>query len=387
MGRVVFGRGRFKQVGELAAEFGHKALVITNADRAGKLGLLERLAGLLGAHGVTQAVFRVEGEPRAEDVDRGTAVAKDAQAEFLIALGGGSALDAAKAVAGLLTNGGAALDYMEVVGRGRKITRPGAPWIAIPTTAGTGAEVTRNAVIACPEKRFKASIRSHHLLPRVALVDAELGLHVRPEITARSGMDALTQLIEAYTSTGAQPLTDALALQGLACAGRSLRRVFHHGEDLDAREDMALAALLSGMCLSNAGLGAVHGCAAPLGARFPAPHGAVCAALLPGVLAANIAALQASTELQAGAALAKYVAVGRVLAGKMGLGPDEALRACVEVTRALVAELKIPRLGAFGVGEKDVADLAAAAGKSNSMRYNPAPLPYETLAGVLRGAL
>ena len=387
VGRILFGRGQFKRLGELAAEFGRKALVVTNADRAGSLGLLVRLEGLLSAQSVAQTVFRVAGEPRAEDVDRGVLAAREAQCELLIALGGGSALDAAKAIAGLLTNGGEALDYLEVVGRGRKITRPAAPWIAVPTTAGTGAEVTRNAVIACVEKQFKASIRSHHLLPRIALVDAELGLHVRPEITARSGMDALTQLIEAYTSAGATPLTDALALEGLACAARALRRAYHAGQDLDAREDMALAALLSGLCLSNAGLGAVHGFASPLGARFPAPHGAICGALLPGVVAANIAALQSTEEPKAAAGLERYTRVGRTLARNAALGQAEALRACVETLKELVSDLHIPRLSQFGLGEKDIPELVAAAQRSNSMRYNPAALSAQTLSEILRQAL
>jgi len=386
-GRIIFGRGQFKRIGELAAECGHRALVVTNADRAGKLGLLARLEELLSAQGVAQTVFRVEGEPRAQDVDRGLLAAREAQCELLIALGGGSALDAAKAIAGLLTNGGEALDYMEIVGRGRKIARPAAPWIAVPTTAGTGAEVTRNAVIACVEKQFKASIRSHLLLPCVALVDAELGLHVRPEITARSGMDALTQLIEAYTCTSAKPLTDALALEGLSCAARSLRRAYHDGQDLDAREDMALAALLSGLCLTNAGLGAVHGFASPLGACFPAPHGAICGALLPGVVKANIAALQTKAEPEAAASLERYATIGRTLARNAALSPAAALRACEETTAALAAELRIPRLAQFGIAEKDIPELVAAAQKSNSMRYNAAPLSAETLSEILRHAL
>jgi len=382
VGRIIFGRGQFQHVGNLAAELGCRALVVTNADRSGKLGLLERLAKLLAPRSIGHTLFRVDGEPRAEDVDRGVEAARQAQCDVLIALGGGSAIDAAKAIAGLLANGGVALDYMEVVGQGRKISRPSLPWIAIPTTAGTGAEATRNAVIAAPEKHFKASIRSHHLLPRVALVDAELGLHVRPEITARSGMDALTQLVEAYTSTGAEPLTDALALQGLACAARSLRRAYRHGGDLDAREDMALAALLSGVCLNNAGLGAVHGFASPLGARFPIPHGTVCAALLPHVVAANIAALQ-----QNPAALVRYATIGRTLAENPALPLDEALEFCQSFIRTLVADLQIPRLGQFGLTAKDIPELVASAQKSSSMRYNPVSLPAEVLAEIVRLAL
>jgi alcohol dehydrogenase class IV len=386
-GRIVFGRGQFKRLGELAAECGRNALLVTNADRAGKLGLLARAVELLALRGITHTIFRLDGEPRAEDVDRGVAAARAAQCDMLVAIGGGSAIDAAKAISGLLTNGGIALDYMEVIGGGQKISRPGAPWIAVPTTAGTGAEVTRNAVIGCVKKQFKASIRSHHLLPRVALVDAELGVHVRPEITARSGMDALTQVIEAYTSTGAEPLTDALALQGLACAARSLRQAYRHGDDIDAREDMALAALLSGICLSNAGLGAVHGFAAPMGARFPVPHGTVCAALLPHVVDANIAALRGGeADLKAGT-LERYAAVGRALKQNPALEQAAALQACVDVTKALAAELQIPRLGQFGIAESDIPAVVALAQKSSSMRYNPVTLPAEVLAEILRKAL
>jgi alcohol dehydrogenase class IV len=297
---------------------------------------------------------------------------------MLLALGGGSAIDAAKAIAGLATNGGQTVDYMEVVGAGRKITQPALPWMAIPTTAGTGAEATRNAVISHVEKQYKASLRSPHLLPRMALVDAELGLHVRPEITARAGLDALTQLIEAYTSQGANPLTDALALRGIECVARSLRQAYAHGDDLDAREEMALAALLSGICLNNAGLGAVHGFASPLGARFPVPHGVVCGVLLPHVLVANLAELERTRP--AGAVWEKYKAVAGIV------NPGSAPQACVAWTKDLVAEFKLPGLAHYGLTEKDIPELVAAAQKSNSMRYNPVALSGEVLAGILRAA-
>ncbi|HEY2584572.1 MAG TPA: iron-containing alcohol dehydrogenase, partial [Tepidisphaeraceae bacterium] len=239
VGRVVFGRGTFIRVGELAAAHGRSAVVIYNGS-----GQVERLVDLLRSAGVSSIVRRQRGEPVVADVDAATDEARRAGCDLAIGLGGGSAIDAAKAVAGLLANGGSAVDYLEVVGKGQKITRPAPPWIAIPTTAGTGAEATRNAVIGLPEKQFKASIRSELLLPRIAMVDPELGVDVPPEVTARSGMDALCQLIESYASTGANPITDALAVQGIGLAARSMRRAFQNGRDLDAREDMALAALL-----------------------------------------------------------------------------------------------------------------------------------------------
>src|SRR5258706_9575984 len=185
---------------------------------------------------------------------------------------------------------------MEFIGKGGKIPGPAAPWIAVPTTAGTGAEVTRNAVIGSPEHKFKASIRSENLLAKVALIDPELQVGVPPEVTAASGMDALCQLIESYTSTGAGVLTDALAERGMNLAIGAILRAYRDGNDLEAREQMALAALFSGITLTNAGLGAVHGFAAPLGANFPAPHGVICARLLPAVIAANREALRRLDE-------------------------------------------------------------------------------------------
>jgi alcohol dehydrogenase class IV len=390
--RILFGRGEFERIGGLAAEFGRSALVVTNAGPS-SAELLGRLEKLLGAAGLKTAVFTVEGEPEIEDVDGGVEAARRAGAELIVGLGGGSALDTGKAVAGLLANGGTALDYMEVIGKGRKITRPGAPWIAVPTTAGTGAEATCNAVIGCKAKHFKASIRSEKLLARVALVDPVLGVGVRPDVTARCGMDALTQCLEAYTSKGAQPLTDALALEGLRRAGRALRRAYQGGQDLGAREDMALAALLGGIALANAGLGAVHGFAAPMGARFPIPHGTVCAALLPHVMAANIGAAQESPE--GAAILTRYAEAGRALTGRreeFGDRPDvrsvsEFLAAGLDFVQQLARELAIPRLGGFGVTEGDIGEMVGLARKASSMKFNPVELSEEALAGVLRAAL
>jgi alcohol dehydrogenase class IV len=345
--------------------------------------LAERLAGMLRSAGVAATLRRQRGEPVVADVDAAVEAARAAGCDMTIGLGGGSAIDAAKAAAGLLANGGSAVDYMEVVGKGLKIIKPAAPWMAIPTTAGTGAEATRNAVIGLPEKKFKASIRSELLLPRVALLDAELGLAVPAAVTASSGMDALCQLIESYTSSGANVMTDGLALQGIALAARALPRAYLDGGDVEAREGMALAALWSGMTLTNAGLGAVHGFAAPLGANFPVPHGTVCAALLPHVIKANVTALRGRGE-QAG--LARYAAVGRKLTGEDLADPD-AIEACVGVTADLARELKIPALAQFGLAEKDVAEMVGLARRASSMRFNPVALSDEALAAALRAAI
>jgi alcohol dehydrogenase class IV len=298
--RIVFGPGTLKEVGPVARDLGRRALVVTGRapERAGPI------LAALGASSVESVLFSVAGEPATDTVRQGTARGRDAGCDLVIGFGGGSAIDAAKAIATLLANGGDPLDYMEGIGGGKPLTIPALPIIAIPTTAGTGAEVTRNAVVASPEHRVKASLRSPHMLPRLALVDPELTYSLPPAVTAGTGLDALTQLIEPFVSHRANPVTDAVCREGIARAARSLRRAYENGADAQAREDMALASLFGGLALANAGLGAVHGFAAPICGMFPAPHGATCAALLPHVIAANVHALRARQA--DGPALARY---------------------------------------------------------------------------------
>ena len=384
--RITFGRGCAREAGMIARSLGSRALVVYNGGRPGDNGPVDRVEASLREAGVATAWFRQKGEPRVEDVGRGVAAAREGGCDVIVGLGGGSAIDCAKAVAGVVANGGSPLDYMEVIGKGQPLTRPATPWVAVPTTAGTGAEVTRNAVIGEPSKRFKASLRSELLLPKVALVDPELGVGVPPGVTAASGMDALCQLIESYTSTGAGPLTDALALSGLRHARDSLQAAYRDGTNLDARESMALAALLGGIALTNAGLGAVHGFAAPLGANFPAPHGVVCAALLPHVMAANVSALRAQSRDHP--ALRRYAMVGAFIWTGDNAGTEDAsIRDAIDAVSVLVEALKIPRLSTFGVSESDVPTMVQLAKKSSSMRYNPVLLSDDVLADVLRRAL
>ena len=358
--RVVFGRGAIARLPELVPADA-RVLLVYNGRRVGVPHLV--------------AEFRQRGEPTVDDVDHALTVAHENECDFVIGLGGGSAIDAAKAVAGLLSNGGAASDYMELIGKGQKITKPAVPWIAIPTTAGTGAEVTRNAVIGWPEKKFKASLRSELLLARVALIDPSLHVDVPPDVTARSGMDALCQCIESYVSSGANAMTDAIALKGAALASTCLRRACDDGHDLEAREGMALAALMSGIALTNAGLGAVHGFAAPLGANFPVPHGVVCGLLLPGVIAANMAALKNASEANRRITSEKYDRLDRTLVG--------GLKQCEE----LVHTLSLPRLREFGMAESDVEPMVELTKRASSMRYNPIVLPDRVLAQILRDVL
>jgi alcohol dehydrogenase class IV len=380
VGHVVLGRGAFARVGELAAGLGRRALVVFN----GSEELAARLAESLKGAGVTASLRRQRGEPVVADVDGAVEQARRENCDFVAGIGGGSAIDAAKATAGLIANGGSAVDYMEVVGKGQRITRAAVPWIAIPTTAGTGAEATRNAVIGLPERKFKASLRSELLLPRVALVDAELGVGVPPEVTAASGMDALCQLIESYTSSGATPMTDGWALAGVGRAARALPRAVRDGGDVEARESMAMAALWSGMTLTNAGLGAVHGFAAPLGANFPVPHGVVCAALLPHVIAANVAGMRQGDDARG---LTRYADVGRQLLADERAPEEAAVEACISMTRDLAQELKIPPLSRYGMTEADVPAMVALARKASSMRFNPVTLSDKALSSALSAAI
>ena len=321
--------------------------------------------------------MRQEGEPRVEQVDLIVQKARRAECEFVIGLGGGSAIDSAKAVAGLLTNGGSALDYLEVVGKGKKITRRAAPWIAMPTTAGTGAEATRNAVLTAGN--FKASMRSELLFPSLVIIDSHLSKGIPMAAYGASAMDALCQLIESYTSTGANSMTDTLALRGLGFAGRSLVRACGWPDDEPARDNMAMAALLSGICLTNAGLGAVHGFAAPLGAHFPIPHGVICATLLPAVVAANIAALH--SENPEHPTLRRYETIAEILTRK------SSTELLVKFLAGLLLELNIPPLSRYKLNESYIPHLIPLARQSSSMKYNPIKLSDDALAGILRAGI
>jgi alcohol dehydrogenase class IV len=382
VGRVIFGRGQFARAGEVVSALGRSALVVFNGSEA----LAERLAGLLKDAGVTSTLRRQRGEPVVADVDAAVEQARGAGCDCLVGIGGGSAIDSAKAAAGLLGNGGSAVDYMEVVGKGQKITRSAAPWVAIPTTAGTGAEATRNAVIGLPERKFKASIRSELLLPRVALIDADLGEGVSPDVIAASGMDALCQLIESYTSTGATPITDALAEKGIRLAALALPRAYRGG-DPEARDEMAMAAHVSGMTLTSAGLGAVHGFAAPIGANFPIPHGVVCAALLPHVVYENVKAMRDASDAKG---LGRFATVARMCADAPGALDDESTGAAellelfLDVMRK---SLNIPPLGNYGMTVAHVPEMVALAKKASSMRFNPVTLSDEALARALTAAI
>lgn len=369
--QIVFGDGTHRTLAERAAALGSRALLVTGSSPERSQFAVETLR----AKGVSVALTSVVGEPTTETARRGLAAARRHDCDVVVAIGGGSVLDTGKAIAALLANGGDPLDYLEVIGAGKRITRSSAPYVAVPTTAGTGSEVTRNAVLASREHGVKVSLRSHHMLPRIALVDPQLTHTVPPEVTASTGLDALTQVLEPFVSRHANPLTDSLCREGLRRAGRSLRRAFEHGDDADARRDMAIVSLFGGLALANAKLGAVHGFAGPIGGMFPGPHGAVCAALLPAVVAANVAALT-----RCGADVARrFDEVARLVTGQVNARAQDG----VAWLRETCGALGIPGLRAYGIAMDHAPAIVRKARAASSMKGNPVELGDEELHDIL----
>ncbi len=371
--RVLFGAGRLAEVPELVRALGgRRVMIVTGSTPARAAPLREGLDRL----GLSTLLFRVEGEPTLELAREGTATAMAAGCDAVVALGGGSVMDAGKAIAALAANGGDPLDYLEVIGRGRPLTQPSVPLVAIPTTAGTGSEVTRNAVLGSKEEKVKASLRSPLMLPRVAVVDPELLTGAPKQVIASSGLDALSQLIEPFLSARANPLTDALAREGMRRSARSLRRAVLEDLDAAARDDLALASLFGGLCLANAGLGAVHGFAAPVGGMFQAPHGAVCAALLAASLEVNLRALRARVPQHP--SLSRFQEVAVLLTGKSEARAEDAIAWVKELCQAL----SVPGLRRYGLTEAEVPRLVEKARVASSMKANPLVLTDEELTEI-----
>jgi len=273
------------------------------------------------------------------------------------------------------------VDYLEVIGGGQELANNPAPYIAIPTTAGTGTEVTRNAVLISPEHHVKVSMRSPLMLPRVAVVDPALTLSMPPAVTASTGLDAITQLMEAYVSNRANPLTDGICREGLKRAARSLLQAYEDGSNTAAREDMSLASLFGGLALANAGLGAVHGFAAPLGGMFSAPHGTICARLITYVMEANVEALQIRAPTSP--ALARYGEVAQILTGSATARAADGILWMQD----LCVALKVPPLEEFGLKEADLLNVVARSKRASSMKGNPVELTDAELAEILKKAL
>ncbi|NPV53530.1 MAG: iron-containing alcohol dehydrogenase [Firmicutes bacterium] len=374
-GRIIYGRGSISQLSGEAARLGRKALLVTGMSSLKRLGVLDKVISPLQCKGVEVVLFnKVEAEPSIRTVELGIEEARRHHCDLVISIGGGSAIDVGKVVAGLVMAPGSVKEYF--LGE-REIVEKGLPFIAIPTTAGTGAEVTMNSVLTDPEELVKQSIRSPFLLADVALVDPELTLTLPPHITAYSGMDALTQAIEGFTSKGAGPVTDALALRAAELIGRNLLRAYEVPGDIEAREALATGSLMAGMAFASARLGAVHGLAHPIGVRYHKPHGLVCAVLLPGVMRFNLPVVTG-----------KYAEVAAALgAGEAGTASAAGIpaEAGIRFIEHLLDRLGIPRkLSGIGLVEEDIAKIAEEALPSGSTKANPRDVTHEDLVNILR---
>jgi alcohol dehydrogenase class IV len=374
--RIVFGVGTVAEAAPAARSFGKRALLVLGRSVARADRLLEQLQ----TEEVNVSLFHVNGEPTIETVAAGMVQARAKGCELVIGLGGGSPLDAGKAIAALLTNPGDIYDYLEVIGQGKALVHASVPYIAIPTTAGTGSEVTRNAVLVEKSHNTKVSLRGSTMLPRLAIVDPALTYDLPPEVTAGSGMDALTQLIEPFLSSAANPLTDAFCRDGLKRGAWALRSAYETG-DHTARAEMALTSLLGGLALSNARLGAVHAFAGTIGGMFSAPHGALCARLLPVVMDVNLKAVRERAPQSA--TLGRFAELAQILTGNSQARPEDGIAWLYELSSAL----KIAPLTSYGVQKAFSLAVTAQAKRANSMKGNPIELMDAELNAILNAAL
>jgi alcohol dehydrogenase class IV len=373
-GKVIFGSGSISKLGVEVKPHASRVLLISG----GNFSRAQKALESLKEAGVEATLFAVKGEPTLEVVREGVRSGKEAGCQGVAAIGGGSVLDAGKAIAAMMANPGDLLEYLEVIGAGKPLVNPPVFFTAVPTTAGTGTEATRNAVLTSMEHKVKVSLRHPSMVPKVAFLDPKLTISLPPEITAATGMDALCQLIEAFTCKTPNPFTDALCREGMGRASHSLLKVFKDGNDLSAREDMVLAGHFSGIALANAKLGAVHGFAAPLGGMYNAPHGALCAALLPAVLTVNQKAIiQREPDSPV---LGRYREVADILSGgKSKTNREEAADYC----EGLRKELKIRRLENLGVRRVDFDVICEKASSASSMKGNPVDLTMKELKEIL----
>ena len=375
--RIIFGAGKLNGLGDQLKGRAKRLLLVTGRSS----DAIPRVRQILSAVGILFDEFSLHGEPTVDTASEGVQLALEHGCDMVIGLGGGSVLDAGKAIAALATNPGDVLDYLEVVGRGQALINAPLTYIAIPTTAGTGTEVTRNAVLESPAHGVKVSLRSPLMLPSVALVDPELTYTLPPAITASTGLDALTQLIEPFVSVKANLMTDAICREGIRHAAQSLRRAYENGADQEARAGMSLASLFGGMALANSALGAVHGFAGPLGGMLHAPHGAICAKLLPLVMEANLKAMISREPNHP--ALARYAEVAQILTGEKNATASDG----VQWVSELVHDLNIPMLSVYGMTSEHFSDAVEKTLKASSTKGNPIVLTEGELREILEIAL
>ncbi len=373
--KIITGLGCLAQLAEVVRASGRRALLVCGQEAMRRSGILERALNDLQRAGVYTVVYdAVHGEPDLDTVQAAVDLARQEQAEVVIGIGGGSAMDVGKAAAVLCTQPGTVHEHY----RGRPLSERRLPFVSVPTTAGTGAEVTNNAVLIDPERGIKESLRGAHLFATAAVVDPELTVSMPPEITASSGADALCQAIESFVARGAQPPSDALAGQAIQWIGRSLVRAYEQGSDLPARADMLYGSLLTGMAMTNTRLGGAHGLAHPLGYRYHIAHGVICGLLLPYVM-----------EYSLEHASDKYAEVARLLQVETrGLSASEAAQEAVVAVRVITTKIGIPHhLRIFEVQQEDFPAIIAQALPSANLKNNPRPLGAEDLQVILKQAL
>ncbi len=378
--RILFGEGQIVQVSEQVAQYGQHVLLITGKHSFQQTAHWATLQQAFQDKNITWEHFIVSGEPSPDLIDQAVQQFFHANIEVVLGIGGGSVLDAAKAIAGLLPFGNSVMDHLEGVGKELPYLGPAIPFIAVPTTAGTGSEATKNAVLSVQgENGFKKSFRHDTLVPQVAIIDPNLLISCPPSLIAADGMDALTQLLESYVSTRANPMTDALVISGITAFKQGFFAVWGNKDEHAAqmgRSRLAYASLLSGINLAQTGLGSVHGLASPLGAYFPCPHGVVCGTLVAEATDINIKALQARAPENI--ALDKYAQIGRLLANNLKLDHQTALSELVIVLREWTNRLRLPTLSAYGMQRQDVEKVVANS-RGSSMKTNPIVLTDEEI--------
>jgi alcohol dehydrogenase class IV len=375
--KIIFGPGMFNSIGDIIEKYGKKSLIICGAPREH----LDKLNQILDAKLIKISIYPVTGEPTINVIQEIVRSARHTTYDCIVGIGGGSALDTAKATAALLANPGTISEYLEVIGLQKPLTFPSVPLIAIPTTAGTGSEATKNAVIGIPSHNVKVSLRSDFLIPRISLIDPELTISLPQHLTATTGLDALTQLIESYTCRVPNPMIDPLCIDGMRRISRSLVKAFDNGDDLIAREDMSLASLFSGIALANAKLGVVHGLAGPIGGVLNAPHGAICAGILSSSMVANIKAIQG--RMPDHPVLERFTQVGQLLSQD----PTATIASGISWVQNICRYASVKTLSSLGLAESYFDEIIDRAQQSSSMTGNPIILFDDELRTILQDSL
>ena len=379
--RIEFGSGCIAKLPLIASKYGKRALLVTGAGSFKCSPFWSALTEGLNKQGISWLNLSIPGEPSPQMVDEAVRSLRSEGIEVVIGIGGGSALDAAKAIAGLLKPGNSVMDHLEGVGPELPYSGPSTPFIAVPTTAGTGSEATKNAVLSVQGfDGFKKSFRDEQLVAEYALVDPDLLATCPPTVIAANGMDAFTQLLESYVSSRSAPLTDSLAWGGMKAARGGLLALYGDAGDARARERMAYAAMVSGITLAQVGLGSVHGLAAPLGAFFPIPHGVACGTLVATATRINIQSLR--TRDPAHPALEKYAQVGRLLSKQGQPDLDSAHAVLIDTLESWTRTLNIPTLAHYGVAQADIPRIVANS-RGSSMKTNPVWLEDDEIAAII----